>query len=84
MKRYILYGITLLMACPLSLMAQDEVLGDQTETGVRKIAPKKKQYETRMVKGTVLDATTGNPIAGVIVAADGIDGFRFRIAHINT
>ncbi len=75
MKRYILYGITLLMACPLSLMAQDEVLGDQTETGVRKIAPKKKQYETRVVKGTVLDATTGNPIAGVIVAADGIDGY---------
>ena len=75
MKRYILYGITLLMACPLSLSAQDEILEEQTEADVRKIAPKKKQYETRVVKGSVLDATTGSPIAGAIVSADGINGY---------
>lgn len=75
MKRYILYGITLLMACPLSLSAQDEILEEQTEADVRKIAPKKKQYETRVVKGSVLDATTGSPIAGAIVSAEGINGY---------
>ena len=62
------------MACPMSVMAQDEAT-EQTEADVRKAAPKKKQYETRVVKGSVLDATNGNPIAGVIVSAEGINGY---------
>ncbi len=76
MKRYILFGLTLLMAFPLSVVAQDdEDMDEETEATVRKITPKKKQYETRTVKGRVLDASTNKPLSGAIVQAVEFDGY---------
>ena len=75
MKKYILFGLTLLMAFPVSLAAQDEDTDDEQVTAARAKAPKQKQYETRMVRGCVLDATTGKPVAGTIVRAADIDGY---------
>ena len=75
MKRYILFGLTLLMAFPISVFAQDDDTEDEVEASVRTIAPKKKQYPTRTVRGHVVDATTGKPVAGAIVRASEIDGY---------
>ena len=79
MKRYILFGLTMLLsALPLGLMAQDDIDDEEeegTETSVRTFQPKQHQYETRSVKGVVLDATTKQPVAGAIVRAAEIDGY---------
>ncbi len=76
MKRYILFGLTLLMAFPVCVSAQDDdTEEDEVETIVRVLKKKQKQYDTRAVSGRVLSATTGQPIPGAIVKADGIDGF---------
>ena len=75
MKRYILFGITLLMAFPLSVLAQD----DETEDDEVMVKPKRtitiKKYETRTVTGKVINATTQQPLAGVMVRAAEIDGY---------
>ncbi len=64
------------MAFPLSVAAQDdEDMDEETEATVRKITPKKKQYETRTVKGRVLDASTNKPLSGAIVQAVEFDGY---------
>ncbi len=76
MKRYILFGISLLMAFPLSVVAQDDDTEEEVETAdVRALAPKQIQYETRTVRGRVLDATTQQPVPGAIVRAAEIDGY---------
>ena len=79
MKRYILFGLTMLLtALPSGMMAQDDADDDEeegTETSVRTFQPKQHQYETRSVKGVVLDATTKQPVAGAIVRAAEIDGY---------
>ena len=66
MKRYILFGISLLMAFPLSVFAQDEYDDEEEEeveeVQVKRVITAKKQYETRTVKGFVFDAATGQPI----------------------
>lgn len=72
MKRYIFFGLTLLMAFSAKATAQTETEEEAVET--RAVAPQKK-YETRVVKGSVIDAATGNPVDGAIVKAFGIDGF---------
>ena len=52
MKKYILFGLTLLMAFPVSIAAQNE---DATEDEdvisvlARKLQPKHKQYPTRVM-----------------------------------
>ena len=73
MNRYILFGLTSLMACSLNASAQevDTVEGDSV---VRPAAAASK-YATRTVKGRVLDAATGTPLAGAIVRAGEIDGY---------
>lgn len=76
MKRYILFGFSLLVAFPLSVFAQD----DETENDEDYLAPKrtlivKKQYETRTIKGQVINGTTKQPVAGAIVSADGVSGY---------
>ena len=77
MKRYILFGLTMLLAFPTGASAQVE--GDDEdevqEADVRTFAPKKQQYETRTVKGQVLDAATRQPIGGAIVQAAEIEGY---------
>ena len=77
MKRYILFGLTMLLAFPLSVVAQDDDTDEEEgiETAVRTFIPKLKKYETRMVKGLVLDAATQKPIAGAIVRAAEVDGY---------
>ena len=64
------------MAFPVCVSAQDDdTEEDEVETIVRVLKKKQKQYDTRAVSGRVLSATTGQPIPGAIVKADGIDGF---------
>ena len=75
MKKYILFGLTLLMAFPVYVSAQEDDTEDEAEVAVRVIKKKQKEYTTREVRGRVLNATTGQPVAGTIVRADGIDGY---------
>ena len=76
MKRYIIWGISLMAAFPLCVAAQeDETEEQQAESAARVLAPKKKVYETRTVKGRVIDAATKSPIAGAIVKASGVVGY---------
>ena len=76
MKRYILFGLSLLMAFPLAVSAQEDDSEEEgTETSVRGFAVKQKQYETRTIKGRVLDAASRQPISGAIVRAAEIDGY---------
>ena len=74
MKRYILFGLSLLMAFPVCVSAQEDT-EEVVETAVRVVKKKQKQYETRTISGRVLNATTHQPISGAIVTADGIDGY---------
>lgn len=71
MNRYILFGITSLMAFSLSASAQEEATGGAVSVKTRTAS----KYSTRTVKGTVLDAATGNPIAGALVSAAEIQGY---------
>jgi len=77
MKKHILFGITLLMALPMSVFAQEEYDDEDSQEEVATVrrVVKQQQYETRTVKGAVLDATTGMPISGAIVRANEIDGY---------
>lgn len=63
MKRNIILGLSLLLTMPTAVLAQE------TETAEK--VQQTKQTEIRTVKGTVLDAATGKPIAGAIVKAAG-------------
>ena len=74
MKRYIVFGLSLLMAFPVCVSAQEDT-EEVVETAVRVVKKKQKQYETRTIAGRVLNATTHQPISGAIVSADGIDGY---------
>ena len=74
MKRTILFGLSLLMAFPLSISAQEED-EDLQETAVRKKTVTQKQYETRTIKGRVMDAATGKPVSGAIVQAADFQGY---------
>lgn len=71
MKRYILLGLTLLMALPQQVSAQTS----GAETGAKRAESGQKKYETRVVRGQVIDAATGKPVEGAIVKASGIKGF---------
>jgi TonB-linked SusC/RagA family outer membrane protein len=60
------------MAFSLNVAAQDANADDAGQKSGRKVVS---QYNTRVVKGRVLDATTGKPLAGAIVRANEIDGY---------
>ena len=77
MKRYILFGFSLLMmALPAATYAQDydDDEDDDDVQGPRALAVKQVNYETRKVRGAVYDATTQQPVAGAIVKAAEIEG----------
>lgn len=65
----------MLMAFPVYVSAQEETDNEQ-DTEIQK-APKVqvKKYETRTVKGRVIDSATGNPVSGAIVKASGVEGY---------
>ena len=75
MKRYILFGFSLLMAFPASTFAQEDLEEEEVQAPVRMMTVKQKNYETRVVRGCVLDAATRQPVAGAIVRAAEIDGY---------
>ncbi|MBQ9654943.1 MAG: SusC/RagA family TonB-linked outer membrane protein [Prevotella sp.] len=70
MKRFCILSISILlsMAATLPVVAQDDVeyADDVQETVVKKkVQVKKPQYPTMEVKGTVVDAVTKEPLAGI-------------------
>ena len=77
MKRYILFGFSLLMAFPLGVFAQDDETEDEEFDFLKpkRTAIVKKLYETRAIKGVVVDGATKKPLAGAIVRAADIDGY---------
>ncbi len=75
MKRYILFGLTLFTALS-AVSAQDINYNDKgAGNASNKKAVSVKKYETRLVKGKVFDAATGQPIGGAIVKANGVEGY---------
>jgi type II secretory pathway pseudopilin PulG len=76
MKKYILFGLTLLMAFPVCVSAQDDDEMEEEEVITSRVIKKKqKKYDTRVVRGQVKSAITGQPVSGALVFADGIDGY---------
>ena len=75
MKRYILFGFSLLMAFPLSVVAQDDNDEEDEAVQVKRVVRVQKHYETRTIKGFVFDAATHEPISGAIVRSAEIDGY---------
>ena len=75
MQHFNKYGIAALMlflGTSLPVVAQDEAVEEETVTEVAakvKKAPQVKQYPTIEVKGKVVDAITGEPLAGAQIQA---------------
>ena len=67
--------LSLLTALPTALFAQDDDTDEEQAKAPVRSAAVRQQYATRTVRGLVVDAATGKPVAGAIVRADGIDGF---------
>ena len=70
MNRYILFGITSLMAFSLNASAQGTT-GGEVNANTRTTS----SFSTRTVTGTVLDAATGSPISGALVSVAEMQGF---------
>ena len=77
MKRYIIFGFSLLMAFPLGVFAQDDETEDEDLDFLKpkRTVTVKKLYETRQIQGIVLDGATKRPIGGAIVRAADVDGY---------
>ena len=64
-----------LLTMPLCASAQDDA-DEENETAVKRtIVKKQKQYDTRTVRGRVVDAATRQAVSGAIVTADGLNGY---------
>ena len=74
MKKYILFGLSLLTAFPLATWAQDAD-DDEEQVSRKSFSKKQANYETRTVKGCVVDAASGKPLSGAIVSAYDIEGY---------
>ena len=64
-----------LLAMPLCASAQDDADGEAEPVKNRTIVEKQKQYDTRTIRGRVMDAATQQAVAGAIVRADGLQGY---------
>lgn len=74
MKRYIIYGLSLMMCGATPAMAQDD--GDEADNIKKEVTAKpRKQYPTRVVKGRVVNAATNSPIGGAMVRVAEVDGY---------
>ena len=63
------------MAFPVCVSAQDDDVEEAEIVTTRVVKKKQKKYDTRVVRGQVKSAVTGQPIGGAIVKADGVDGY---------
>ena len=75
MKRYIIYGLSLIMFSAAPAFAQDEADEDAPSAKREQPAKPRKQYPTRVVKGRVLNATTNNPVSGAMIRTAEVDGY---------
>ena len=74
MKRYIIFGLILTLAFPAVVMAQDE--DDDYNTKPQKVLVRKQMdYDTKTVKGRVVNALTKAPVPGVIIRTSEIEGY---------
>ncbi|MBM6991823.1 MAG: SusC/RagA family TonB-linked outer membrane protein [Prevotella sp.] len=74
MKRYKIYGLSLLMAASLPVSAQD------TETAApapkaEKAAVTVKKYPTRHIRGQVFNGTTHQPVSGAMIKVAEMEGY---------
>lgn len=74
MKKYRLYFLALLLAGPMSIMAQDEYEGDSVPMA-RAPRQVKKDVKTRKVSGRVFSVNVGTPLGGALVSVSGYDGY---------
>ncbi len=74
MKQHILTGLALLTAFPICMSAQDN-MEYQEESTIKVAKQTAKKYDTRIVKGCVVDAATGMPVSGALVKASGVNGY---------
>ena len=74
MKRYIIFGLSLLMLSVAPVAAQD---GDSEQLVAKreKNVKPRKQYPTRDVKGRVLNAATKAPVSGAMVRTAEVEGY---------
>lgn len=63
------------MAFPITVSAQYDDEETTEEVVTRKIVRAQKKYDTRTVKGIVIDAATGKGISGAMVKAHGVNGY---------
>lgn len=75
MKQHILTGLALLMAFPYYVSAQDDDMEYLEESTIKVMTETAKKYDTRTVKGIVIDAATSMPISGALVKTSGVIGY---------
>ena len=63
------------MAFPVCVSAQDDDMEEEEVITSRVVKKKQKKYDTRVVRGQVKSAVTGQPVGGALVFADGVDGY---------
>ncbi len=74
MKKYMIYGLALMMAGSLPAVAQDDVEAAEKVKSERPAKPVKK-YPTRKVSGKVVNGATGKPMSGAIVSVAEVEGY---------
>jgi hypothetical protein len=73
MKRYIIYGLSLMMCGVAPAVAQVE--GEAPAAKKEVSAKPRKQYPTRVIKGRVVNAATNNPVSGAMVRVAEVEGY---------
>ena len=63
------------MAFPVCVSAQDDDVEEEEIITSRVVKKTQKKYDTRVVRGQVKSAVTGQPVSGALVFADGVEGY---------
>ena len=76
-KKITLLGLGFLLCFALPTVAQDDFDDEEVaeEVVAKKVVKKQKKYDTRSIRGLVLDASTSSPVSGAIVKATGVEGY---------
>ena len=61
--------LALMMACPLAISAQDEEAAEENVVVIKQMAKPTKKYPMKEISGKVVDAITGEPLAGAQIKA---------------